>query len=106
MSIFHWAFLPASPGSQALGNPRSFTMCFIGIFWHERTVVGSGNGRVQVGDRGAAHWRGGDGGSSAAGAHAAFNADSLSRTLRSRPRIVRSATGSDGTGTYRERVLF
>ena len=41
----------------------------------------------------------------AAGAHTAFHSDSLSRFVRSRPRIVRRATGGNGAGAHRGRVL-
>ena len=61
---------------------------------------------MQIGHRRASDRRRRHGRSIAARAHAAFDADSLSRALRSRPRTVRRATGSDVARTDRERVLL
>ncbi len=65
-----------------------------------------GSWRMQNHHRGASHQRSGDGGPVAAGAHSAFHSDSLSRLVRSRPRIVCRSTRGDGAGTYRGCVLI
>src|SRR5207248_11181510 len=56
---------------------------------------------VQICDRSASDRRRGNGRSSAACPHTAFDTDSLSRPLRPNARIVRRPTGSDGARTYR-----
>ena len=71
----------------------------------QRQLLRSGTRRMQVCHRRASRRRDSDGRSSAARAHAAFDADSLSGPLRPGARIVRRASGSDGAGTDCERVL-
>ena len=71
----------------------------------QRTADRAGAGRVQIGHGRASDRRSRDGGSIAARAHAAFDADSLPRSLRSRARTLRRLAGSDGAGTDRERVF-
>ena len=70
-----------------------------------RRIERSGTGRMQKRDRRASRGRHRDGRSIATRAHATLDADSLSRSLRSRARTFRRAAGSDVTGTDRERVL-
>ena len=60
---------------------------------------------MQICDRSASDRRRGNGRSSAACPHTAFDTDSLSRPLRPNARIVRRPTGSDGARTDRELVF-
>jgi len=71
----------------------------------EGPTVRSGTRRVQICDQRASNRRRGNGRSSAACPHTAFDTDSLSRPLRSGARIVRRPNGSDGARTYCERFF-
>ncbi len=89
MSIFRSASFPVSPVYPGPENRPSFTMFFIeNLLRAKGSDIRSGAGRVQVCNRSASHRRPGHGRSIAARAHAAFDADPVSRALRSGARIV------------------
>ena len=71
-----------------------------------RGEASEGTGRLQERHRRASRRRDRDGRSVAAFPHAALDADSLPRRLRSSARTLRGAARSDGARTDRERVLL